>query len=599
MTSHTEEASPLYRDSSKSIDERASDLVARMTLAEKAGQLFQNMIFPGPDGSLAPALPDFGLGDTKEQISGNFMTHFNLIGPVQDPFMIAKWQNALQRYALTQTRLGIPITISSDPRHHFNENVGTSFFSGAMSLWPETLGFGALRDAKLVERFADIARQEYIAMGLRVSLHPQVDLATEYRWARINATFGEDADLSGELAQAYIRGFQGDTLGATSVSTMTKHFPGGGPQLNGEDPHFTYGREQVYPGNHMKYHLEPFKKAIEAGTRHIMPYYGMPVGTEWEEVGFAFNKDVITGVLREELGFEGIVCTDWGLITDTEIFGQSMPARAWGCEGLSHLERVKKILDAGCDQFGGESVPELVIQLVEQGLIPESRIDESVTRLMREKFVLGLFDNPFVDEEAAVKIIGQPEWKKEGEAAQRRSFTLLKNEKNTLPLREEEYRGKKIYIEGVNQSAAEARGFEISSIEEADVAIMRLQCPFEPRQGGFESFFRAGSLAFSTEEKARQAEIFSKVPVSIVDVYLDRPAVIPEVASQATALTVSYGSTEIAFLDIILGTNGAAPEGKLPFDLPSSMEAVENSKEDVPYDTELPLFKFGQGLAYC
>ena len=590
---------PAYRDCSKSIDERVSDLIGRMTLAEKAGQLFHNMLMPGLNGSLAPENPSFGMEDTRHLLADKQMTHFNLLGPVKDPSMVAKWQNAVQEFALAETRLGIPITFSTDPRNHFTENVGTSFGAGSMSLWPESLGFAALRDAKLVERFADIARQEYLALGLRASLHPQVDLATEYRWARISATFGEDADLSGELVQAYIRGFQGGCeVGPHSVSTMTKHFPGGGPQMNGEDAHFSYGREQCYPGNNQGYHLKPFKRAIEAGTRQMMPYYGMPVGTEWEEVGFAFNKAVITGLLRETLGFNGIICTDWGLITDATILGQGMPARAWGCEDLSELERVKKILDAGCDQFGGESRPELVIQLVNDQLIPESRINTSVARILREKFALGLFENPFVDVEAAANIVGQPRWIAEGKSAQSRAHTLLKNENSVLPLQERDYQSRSVYIEGISQAAAEARGLKVTSLEQADIAILRLRCPYEPRLGGFEAFFHAGSLEFSVEEQDRLGRIFSAVSASIVDVYLDRPAVIPEVAARATALTVSYGSSEGAYLDVILGTNGAAPEGKLPFDLPSSMEAVQRSKEDVPFDTQSPLFKFGYGLRY-
>lgn len=590
---------PVYRDISRTIDERVKDLVGRMTLPEKAGQLFHNMLVPGPEGSLSPAIPAFRIEDTKHLLSTKFMTHFNLLGPINDPMVVAKWQNAVQEYALTQTRLGIPITFSTDPRNHFTENVGTSSRAGTMSLWPETLGFAALRDPRLVEQFADIARQEYLALGLRTSLHPQVDLATEYRWARISATFGEDATLSGELVQAYIRGFQnGPELGPHSVSTMTKHFPGGGPQFNGEDPHFFYGREQCYPGNHQLYHLKPFENAIAAGTRQIMPYYGMPVNTEWEEVGFAFNKAVITGLLRDKLGFDGIVCTDWGLITDTVILGQEMPARAWGCEGLTELERVKKILDAGCDQFGGESRPELVIQLVHDGLIPESRLDVSVTRILREKFMLGLFDNPFVNVEAAAKIVGEPQWRAEGESAQRRAHTLLKNENQILPLKYQVRRTKKFYLEGISKVTAEARGLELAPAEEADIAIFRLRCPYEPRTGGFEAFFHAGSLAFSAGEQARQTRLLSRIPVNIVDVYLDRPAVIPELAEQATALTVSYGSSEDAFLDVIFGTNGATPEGRLPFDLPRSMEAVQQSRSDVPFDTERPLFKFGYGLSY-
>lgn len=602
MTSGSSSTALPYQDGTKSIDERVSDLLSRMTLAEKAGQLFHNMIIMGPEGTLAPPSPDFGIAGTEELLGQKLMSHFNLVGPITDVKTTAKWYNTLQKYALEQTRLGIPVTLSTDPRNHFTENVGTGFRAGLMSLWPETLGFAALRDVALVERFADIARQEYIALGLRVALHPQIDLATEYRWARISATFGEDADLSGELAQAYIRGFQGKggkNIGPESVSTITKHFPGGGPQKDGEDPHFTYGKEQVYPGKYCQYHLKPFTKAIEAGTRQMMPYYGQPVGTEYEAIAFAFNKGIITSLLRERLGFDGIICTDWGLITDTSILGQDMPARAWGCEELTEIERVKKILDAGCDQFGGESRPELVIKLVEDGQIPESRLDSSVKRLLSEKFALGLFDNPFVDVDAAVKIVGNPEFVKEGALAQRKSHTLLTNNKNVLPLSSEDIKSKKIYIEGLKAPAAESRGLQIvSSSSDADIAILRLRCPYEPRPGGFEAAFHAGSLEYSATEKERQAAIYKSVPISIVDVYLDRPAAIPEIADQATALMVSYGSSDDAFLDVLFGTGGIGPMGKLPFDLPRSMEAVRKSRVDVPFDTENPTFRFGHGLSY-
>jgi beta-glucosidase len=222
----------LYRDASLPVEERVDDLLERMTLEEKAGQLFHDMIMVGPDGNLSEASASFSIDSTEELVGEKHMTHFNLLGPVKDIRVTAEWHNRLQKRAL-ETRLGIPISLSTDPRNHFTDNVGTSFRAGALSQWPETLGLAALRSANLVERFADIARQEYLALGLRVALHPQIDLATEYRWARINATFGEDADLSSELVAAYIRGFQQKDFGSKSVSTMTKHFPGGGPQKDG------------------------------------------------------------------------------------------------------------------------------------------------------------------------------------------------------------------------------------------------------------------------------------------------------------------------------------------------------------------------------
>ncbi|KAJ6004742.1 hypothetical protein N7540_012541 [Penicillium herquei] len=584
-----------YRDASLPIDDRVEDLLNRMTLPEKAGLMFQDMIMPGPGGTLMqetnPLLP---IPPTDELVGQKLMNHFNLLGGVKDAREMAQWYNRLQKRAL-ETRLGIPVTLSSDPRNHFTDNVGTSFLAGILSQWPETLGLAALRSEELVERFANIARQEYLALGIRTALHPQIDLATEPRWSRIGATFGEDADLSSELVAAYVRGFQGPQLGPESVATMTKHFPGGGPQKDGEDPHFDYGKEQVYPGNNMEYHLKPFKAAITAGTTQMMPYYGMPVGTDKEEVGFAFNKSIITDLLRKECGFTGIVCTDWGLITDGVVLGQTMPARAWGVEHLSEVERVQKVIEAGCDQFGGESRPDLVIELVEKGLIPESRLDKSVRRLLREKFTLGLFEQPFVDEEAAASIVGNADFVKEGEDAQRRAFTLLTNKDNTLPLKKSSNMAK-VYVEGFDAALVEARGFQVvKTPSDADFALLRLKAPYEQRPGFFASMFHAGSLEFPAEEKARLAKILEAVP-TIIDIYLDRPAVFPELANSAAALLASYGSNADAFLDVVLGL--AKPEGKLPFDLPSSMKAVEESRSDVPYDTANPVFRFGHGLHY-
>lgn len=285
---------------------------------------------------------------------------------------------------------------------------------------------------------------------MRLALHPQVDLATEPRWARINAAFGEGADLTSELLAACIRGFQGGAvLGPQSVSTMTKHFPGGGPQKDGEDPHFAYGREQVYPGNHFEHHLKPFKAAIAAGAAQMMPYYGMPVGTSSDEVGFAFNRALITGILREDVGFQGIICTDWGLVTDKVIMGQLMPARAWGLEHLSRSARIQRIMEAGCDQLGGESCPELLSELVTSGQVTEKRLDQSVRRLLREKFLLGLFDDPFVDEDAAEQIVGNEELCKLDAEVQQRSYTLLTNTDKCLPLPHTRLQTAKLYLEGI------------------------------------------------------------------------------------------------------------------------------------------------------
>ncbi len=279
--------------------------------------------------------------------------------------------------------LGIPITIASDPRHGSEHNPGAALSTPTFSQWPTSLGLAATRDTLLVREFGNIARQEYLATGIRLALHPMADLATEPRWGRSNGTFGEDAELSAMMTKAYVLGFQGDSLSAHSVACMTKHFSGGGPQEKGEDAHFPYGKNQVYPGDNFDYHLIPFEKgAFPAKTAQIMPYYGIPVDQTDENVAFAFNKTIITTMLREQYGFEGVICTDWNIINGTAVGD----ARAWGVEDLSPLERTKKVIDAGCDQFGGESSPELIIELVDSGQLTEARIDESVKRIMRDKF---------------------------------------------------------------------------------------------------------------------------------------------------------------------------------------------------------------------
>ena len=584
-----EEVREDYRSRSLDVDQRVDDLLGRMTLAEKAGMLFQTMIAVA-SGDLSEASSTFGTSTPEYLIKEQQLTHFNVIRAADDARTLAEWQNRVQQLAATN-RLGIPVTLSTDPRHHFTENVGTAAAAGAFSQWPETLGLAAIGSPELVQRFGDIARQEYLAVGLRLALHPQIDLATEPRWSRIAGGFGEDADLTSELVQAYIRGFQGEQLGPQSVSTMTKHFPGGGPQKDGEDPHFVYGREQVYPGNNFDYHLKPFRAAIAARGSQLMPYYGIPIGTQYEEVAFAFNKGIITDLLRGELRFDGIVCTDWGLVTDAIIVGQPMPARAWGVEHLDELSRVEMILNAGCDQLGGEARPELVVQLVEQGRISEDRIDVSVRRLLREKFILGLFDDPYLDPDHAAATVGNAEFIAAGAEVQRRAYTLLVNRDQILPLR----KGRRLYVEGISADVASRYGEVVDSPAAADVALLRLQAPYQPRPGGFEARFHAGSLEFPAAERDHHADICATVP-TIIDVYLDRPAVLTHLAGDAAALFGSYGSSDEAFLDVVFGD--AQPEGSLPFDLPRSMAGVVASRSDVPFDTADPVFRFGHGLRY-
>jgi beta-glucosidase len=591
----------IYENPGKSTEERVKDLLSQMNLEEKAGMMFIPPVSMKKDGSVSekPSLSDvFSLmaGGTSEMLFGKHINHFNIFTGTDKKGM-ALWYNNLQKLA-ERTRLGIPVTIASDPRNSFSNNPLASAFAGDFSSWPEPIGLAAIGDSVTTWEFANIARQEYLSAGIRVSLHPAIDLATEPRWGRINGTFGEDASLSAKLTYAYIRGFQGDTLSKTSVACMTKHFAGGGPQKEGIDPHFPVAKGQVYPGKNFNYHLIPFEAAFKAGTAEIMPYYGIPMDMTSENVGFSFNKEMITGLLRNKYHFDGVVCTDWGLLTDVKFLGlMILPARARGMEKASVEDRMLKIINAGVDQFGGEMIPEMLVKLVKEGKISETRIDSSVRRLLKVKFELGLFDNPFTDVDNAVKTIGNTEFMAAGELAQRKSIVLLKNETTssgkTLPLKA----GAKVFLFNVDPDKAAKYATVVMKPQEADFAVLRIKSPSQHIKGTglLGRLFSSGDLDFKEKELKEIMKIIKLVP-SVVDIYLDRPAVIPEIAEASKGLIANFGVNDEALLDVIFGKFN--PSAKLPFEMPSSMEAVRNQKEDLPYDSGNPLFPFGFGLSY-
>ncbi|KAB1650599.1 glycoside hydrolase family 3 protein [Pseudoclavibacter endophyticus] len=594
-----------YEDPRLDAEDRVEDLLGRLSIEEKAGLMFHRVTAVPSSGRMEDDDPRAGQRPLSEILSGKLINHLN-VHEIPEPAAMAAWVNQVQALVLAATPHGIPATFSTDPRHSFTENWGASFSTAHFSAWPEPLGFAALGDEEVVRRFAEFAREEYVAVGLRSALHPTIDLATEPRWARQYSTFGRDADLTSRLAVAYIDGFEGDRIAPGSVSCMAKHFPGGGPQLDGEDPHYPYGREQVYPGGRFEYHLEPFRRVLARGVSAIMPYYGMPIGLERrgeaiEPVGFGFNRQVITGLLRGELGYDGVVCTDWGLITASELHGRSLPARAWGVEHLSVEERVAKVIDAGCDQFGGEECPEVVVDLVRRGIVSESRLDESVRRILRVKFELGLFDAPFVDEERAGAAVRRPEAVELGHRTQARSATVLTNDaidddatgrqRPVLPLRERAA----VYAEGVDAADLEAAGLRaVIAPKDADVILVRLTAPFEPRdQYMLEASFRAGSLEFEEDVIEHVRDLSRAAPV-VLAVHLDRPAILTPLEPIASAIVGVYGTSSPALLDALTGS--IPPEGRLPFDLPRSRSGVEASRSDVPGDFD-PLFPFGAGLS--
>ena len=523
----------------------------------------------------------------SELIAKKKINNFNIINDYNAD-ILATYNNNIQKLA-ERTRLGIPITIATDPRHGTQNNPGAAIYTPSFSQWPSSLGLAATRDTVLVREFGDIARQEYNAVGIRLALHPMADLATEPRWGRINGTFGEDAELSSAMTKAYVLGFQGDSLHNESVACMTKHFSGGGPQKDGEDPHFPYGKEQAYPGNNFNYHVIPFiKGAFPAKTAQIMPYYGIPVGQTDEDVAFAFNKTIITELLRDSLKFDGVICTDWNIISD----GKLGEGRAWGVENLTPKQRAKKVIDAGCDQFGGENKPALVIELVNDKQISEERIDQSVRRILRDKFKLGLFDNPYVDVDLALKLAGKDEFRAKGKEAQGKSTVLLKND-NILPLA----KGTKIFADGMlNPEVLNKYGQVVNNISQADIIVLRLKTPYDERKDYFlEQFFHQGRLFYNDAEKKKIFDLIDKKP-AIVVVNLERPAILTEIDKKTKALLTDFGTSDEVLAEIIFGNIN--PTAKMPFELPSTWEAVQKQLEDMPYDSENPLYPFGYGLSY-
>ena len=577
-----------YEDYRLDTAQRVEDLISQMTLEEKVGTLFHPPVTINPDWMfrLYSLFVDGGKL-TESEIINQHINHFNLYGNPK-PERLAKRLNSLQKIA-SRSRLGIPVTISSDPIHEVPNGGGVASFSlDGFSKWPSQLGLAASQDPNLVKQFAEIAREEYLAVGIRTALHPMADLATEPRWARNFGTFGSDNVLSSKLTMAYMDGFQGETIDSQSVMTMVKHFPGGGPQENGLDPHLFSGRNQIYPGNMFDYHVKPFIDAINNNLAVIMPYYGITVNQTSENVAIGFNKDLLTTLLRDELGYKGVICSDWGIIN----------GRHWGVGDLSIEERYIKAIDAGIDQFGGEKDTEVVIELVKKGLMPLSRIDASVKRILKNKFDLGLFDNPYVEVDQVKSRVNTERNIKLGKEAQKQSMVLLKND-STLPLE----KNINIFVDGFNAKSI-VHGNVVSDIKDADVIVSYVHTVFNGNQPSgidrlvdnvLSSIFPNQDLNFSPEILEKLEE-FSSIKPLIVIVDLNRPAILDSINQMSSALVGTFGVDESVIFETLFGES--KPTGKLPFEIPSSMKEVNEQLEDVPDDTMNPTFKFGFGLTY-
>ncbi|MEH7014131.1 glycoside hydrolase family 3 N-terminal domain-containing protein [Neobacillus niacini] len=621
------------------VNARVKDLVKQMTLEEKAGMMLISSHYMGNSRSCPDTVGSLTCEQDTEttinrwSVPGQQFYEFNppiveasaatkgiqernlrylIIRDNPSAKDLATWINELQEIA-EDTRLGIPVVMTSNPRNHAgNLAFGFSEASGQFSVWPGELGLAATRDAELVKEFGQIAAKEWTSTGIRKGYMYMADVVTDPLWNRINGTFGEHPDLASEMIYAVIKGFQGEELGTDSVSLTTKHFPGGGARQDGHDPHYEWGKFNPYPteGSLYKYHLPSFKAAIAAGTTSIMPYYAYPSneysvpqlknGEEFEEVGFAYNKRLITDLLRKELKFQGYINSDTSII-------YAMP---WGVENLTKPERYAKAINAGTDIVSGEADPTDLIKAVKDGLIKEKRIDEAVSRLLTEMMELGLFENPYVNPDQAQQIADDPASQAKADEAHRKSIVLLRNDQDTLPLKDENVQDIKLYVEVFSSgTSASTRTADLKkSITQYDPSIQVVDNLEDATHALVYAIPNTVadrpdvplSVALGAEtgiNVERIKEIEEAVP-TILTVNMTSPWLIGEIEENAAATLAVFGVKAEALVDVIRGK--FAPTGKLPFTIPANQEAVDNNNGDVPGYDEDPsyVYRDKDGNAY-
>ncbi|MFE4959502.1 glycoside hydrolase family 3 protein [Streptomyces sp. NPDC056653] len=613
-----------YEDWRLPAEQRAADLVTRMTLQEKAGLMLADSLNMGSSRS-CPAGPGNGLlcetGNGRSGAEATFGTTKRIQDLGERYFIIrdnptakdlATWVNRVQEVA-ENTRLGIPAMMVSNPRNHVNPDqaFGISEATGQFSTWPGTLGLAATADPALVKEFAQIAAKEWVASGIHKGYMYQADVATEPRWTRVSGTFGENPQLVAEITQSLVEGFQGKKLGPDGVSMTVKHFPGDGAVDKGLDPHFASGQFATYPtpGSLTKYQLPSFKAAIKAGTTSIMSYYNAPSnalsvpqlkgGAPFEEVGGAYNKAIITDLLRKQLGYKGYVNTDSGIMTTTP----------WGVEDLTVPQRYAKALNAGSNLFSVTGDPALLAQAVTSGLAPESRLTESAQMLLTELFRVGAFENPYVDPDRAQTIATAPASQAKADNANRKSVVLLRNDRGLLPLTDGKAKSGKLFVEVVTKTGGAAQTEALKAlIRRTDPSVVLTDNLNEAtdalvwaRPNTFTVSDAEGqSLELNADtgiDVARIKAIEAAAPTALA-VNLTNPWIIKDIEAGAAAVLGTFDVKSEALMDVVRGR--FAPTGKLPITLPADKHAVDISKPDVPGYDEGPgyVYRDHNGTAY-
>ena len=681
----------IYEDWRLNVNDRAKDLAAKMSIEQIAGLMLYSahQAIPMPVAGMfkatygGKAFQESGAKAsdlTDQQIA--FLSKDNLrhvlITSVENPIVSSTWNNNVQKL-VEKIGLGIPSNNSSDPRNGANKNTEYNAGSGGtISQWPEELGLAATFEPAITKKFGSIASKEYRALGITTALSPQIDLATEPRWNRFVGTFGEDPALATDMSRAYVDGFQTSPKavdkyngwGNYSVNAMVKHWPGGGPEEAGRDGHFAYGKFAVYPGKNFQTHLRTFINGafkLEGSIKKaaaVMPYYTISVNQDiknGENVGNGFSKYIVTDLLRNKYQYDGVVCTDWGITGNEGPKPDIFAGKSWGVEKLTIAERHYKVMMAGVDQFGGNNDAKPVLEAYQMGVkdhgeaFMRKHFEQSAVRLLLNMFRVGLFENPYLDPQESMHIVGKPEFMKAGYEAQLKSIVLIKNQNKTLPIA----KGKTVFIPkrttpaGVNffgQPSPEKTEYPINlelvkkyytvtdDPTKADFAIVFIKSPVS---GGYSRADReAGGTGYVpislqlkdyTATDARVHSIAAGDPVVdptitdrtyqgktsksnsypdlntildtkkamngkpvIISVAMTNPMVFGEFEKEVDAIVGEFGVQVEAQLDIISGR--VEPSGLLPMQMPINMSVVEKQMEDVPHDMQP--YKDSQGHLY-
>ncbi len=670
-----------YEDWRLPAKERARDLASRLSVEEIAGLMMYSahqMVPSLPGGPFSATYNGKSFEESgaepwemtdaqKKFLSEDHVRHV-LAMYMQNGEIAARWNNEMQAFCEALPH-ALPVNISSDPRHSASK-AAAEFKSEAAdtSKWPDGMAMAATFDPELCKAFGRIVAKEYRALGIATALGPQIDVGTEPRWLRVEDTYGACPELVTDMARAYCDGLQTDPdtpgdcegWGAGSVSAMVKHWPGGGPCEGGRDAHYPFGKFAVYPGGKLDEHLKPFLEGafnLEGPTDRaaaVMPYYTVSWGVDpsGQNVGNSYSAYIIKDLLREKYGYDGVVCTDWGITQDPNEKIDSFGSRCYGCENMTEAQRHLRILENGVDQFGGNNDIEPILEAYRLGCekhgekAMRERFERSAVRLLLNSFRCGLFENPYLDPEESVETLGCKEFCEAGFAAQLKSVVMVKNN-GALPISGR----KKVYVPGrtigerknffrgmmqaQSLAGADSKGVEeffewVDSPAEADFALCFIESPIsdgyseetgyrpimlqyrpytadaarkESIAGGdFREDFANRSYYGKSNRAANEGDLdlvlntraaMPDKPVIVV-VRMHNPCVLEEIEPYADAILVDFGVQEKAVLTLVSGM--AQPQGLLPVQLPANMETVERHGEDTPLDY-LP-YKDSHGNVY-